>query len=88
MPVLWHDDVVLWRATDGGVGSAAIADLTLAEFKRLLQRSAEGQPLLRSFYDAAGEFHADLAEWRCAVDDRLPTLAEVRGNCCHPARSK
>jgi glycerophosphodiester phosphodiesterase len=77
VPVLWHDDLVLWRRADGGVGSAQIADLTLAEFKRLLQRSAEGEPLLRSFHDAAGGFDPMPVEWRCAVDDRLPTLAEV-----------
>lgn len=38
----------------------------------------QGKPLLRSFHDATGAFHKELADWQCAIDDRLPTLAQVR----------
>jgi glycerophosphoryl diester phosphodiesterase len=36
VPVLWHDDAVVWRQPDGSTISAAIADLTLPEFSSLL----------------------------------------------------
>jgi len=35
VPVIWHDDTAVWRTPGGAQRSAAIADLTLAEFKAL-----------------------------------------------------
>ena len=35
VPVIWHDDTAIWRTSTGALRSAAIADLTLAEFKAL-----------------------------------------------------
>ena len=38
VPVLWHDDTVVWRQPDGSTTSADIADLMLPEFSSLLVR--------------------------------------------------
>lgn len=50
VPVLWHDDAVVWRQAGGGVASTPIASLTLADFKRLLVRDpATLTPILFAF---------------------------------------
>ena len=43
VPVIWHDDYVITRSADGALAHRFIAQLTLAEFKRLAlpQRVAE-----------------------------------------------
>lgn len=35
VPVIWHDDLAVWRTPSGSTHSALIADLTLSEFKQL-----------------------------------------------------
>jgi glycerophosphoryl diester phosphodiesterase len=53
VPVLWHDDRVVWRQPDGSAASTAIADLTLPEFSALLVCSWAA---LRSFAVAGPGF--------------------------------
>jgi glycerophosphoryl diester phosphodiesterase len=87
-PVVWHDNTVLFRDEHGAQQSAAISDLTLTQFKRLTAERRDASPadagdgrsgaaLLRVFKDERGARIEKPTEWRCILDDVLPTLEEV-----------
>jgi hypothetical protein len=42
-----------------------------------LKHWLQGKQLLRSFWDITGVYHKEPSPWQCAIDDRLPTLAQV-----------
>ena len=35
VPIIWHDDLAVWRTPSGSTRSALISELTLSEFKQL-----------------------------------------------------
>lgn len=82
VPVIWHDDVAVWRdGANGTLQSRTIAEMTLQEFKQLAGKEQAVSPhdaaLMRIFKDESGTYLPAPKEWQCLVDDDLPTLAEV-----------
>lgn len=76
VPVIWHDDLVQRQTADGAILSSPVSSLTLAEFQRIYEMGRTGMPLKRRFHSRSGIL-GKLTDWRCTLDDKLPTLAEV-----------
>lgn len=76
VPVIWHDDTVLFGNSTGTYSNKTVADLRFDDFQQL-GRSNSSQ-IYRQFRSAETRAPLEgLEAWTCDKDDELPTLQQV-----------
>eukprot|EP00192_Tetraselmis_astigmatica_P014101 CAMPEP_0117678352 /NCGR_PEP_ID=MMETSP0804-20121206/17249_1 /TAXON_ID=1074897 /ORGANISM="Tetraselmis astigmatica, Strain CCMP880" /LENGTH=317 /DNA_ID=CAMNT_0005487729 /DNA_START=327 /DNA_END=1281 /DNA_ORIENTATION=+ len=76
VPILFHDDWIEWGASES-FRSERIADMSLADLKRLSSSDGSYSSITRRTRESDLTWTETRGAWHCAVDDEFPTLAEL-----------